>query len=335
MLVPHRTFSSPEYRYGFNEMEKDDELKGNGNSYTTQFRGYDPRIGRWFSIDRLSSKYPHQSPYIGFNNNPIYFKDPTGLEGDPPNVNKIQNIDRKLINSLVDMGGSNAKTTNSLGWARDSKYFWNKFKSSDLGKDALSTDNLSRIGKGLSPEVDGQWNKIMEKYDLDGKAGEGIEHHHHNKGRTAYPRPKSKHTGKAWNKVLHNLNKRLGRVNTKSGKFKKLHKTKNGILSRGLKGLRVLGVIADVSSFKDVIDDHPDSPFNDTNLITTWEMNKPYNNGFGGYMEIISYDKSYGTYTIQNFEGIEKINGRYRGVLKSGNTQTYRVGTMLKSNDKL
>jgi len=28
------------------------------------------------------AKYPHQSPYAAFNNNPIFFADPTGLEGD-------------------------------------------------------------------------------------------------------------------------------------------------------------------------------------------------------------------------------------------------------------
>lgn len=30
------------------------------------------------------SKYPNQSPYAAFNNNPIYFNDPLGLEGEPP-----------------------------------------------------------------------------------------------------------------------------------------------------------------------------------------------------------------------------------------------------------
>jgi len=55
-----------------------------GSIYTTEFRQYDPRVGRWLSMDPLMAKYPHQSPYVAFNNNPIYFADPTGLEGDPP-----------------------------------------------------------------------------------------------------------------------------------------------------------------------------------------------------------------------------------------------------------
>jgi len=33
------------YRYAFNGMEKDDEVKGSGNSYTTEFRQYDSRLG--------------------------------------------------------------------------------------------------------------------------------------------------------------------------------------------------------------------------------------------------------------------------------------------------
>ena len=65
-------------------MEKNIELIDNGNSLTTPFRQYDPRLGRWISLDPLIARYSHQSHYSGFNNNPIYFSDPTGLEGDPP-----------------------------------------------------------------------------------------------------------------------------------------------------------------------------------------------------------------------------------------------------------
>jgi|GEM_PF-2772454 len=41
------------YRFGFNGMEKDDEVNGsNGTSYTTPFRQLDPRLGgRWWSRD--------------------------------------------------------------------------------------------------------------------------------------------------------------------------------------------------------------------------------------------------------------------------------------------
>jgi RHS repeat-associated protein len=66
------------YRYGFNGMERDDELKGRGNSYDFGARMYDPRIGRWLTIDPLMSSFPWQSPYVGFDNNPILLIDPDG-----------------------------------------------------------------------------------------------------------------------------------------------------------------------------------------------------------------------------------------------------------------
>jgi RHS repeat-associated protein len=51
-----------------------------GNSYTTQFRQYDPRLGRWKSLDPLAGKYASMSPYIGMGNNPNFFADPLGLK---------------------------------------------------------------------------------------------------------------------------------------------------------------------------------------------------------------------------------------------------------------
>ncbi|MGD1845484.1 MAG: RHS repeat-associated core domain-containing protein [Salibacteraceae bacterium] len=68
------------YRYAYNGMEKDDEAKGGGNSYTTMFRQHDPRLGRWLSLDPLSAKFPWQSAYVAMDNNPVVFNDPFGLE---------------------------------------------------------------------------------------------------------------------------------------------------------------------------------------------------------------------------------------------------------------
>lgn len=62
-------------------MEKDDEVKGSGNSLDFGARIYDPRIGRWLSVDPLASKFAYASPYNAFNNNPIFYVDPTGKSG--------------------------------------------------------------------------------------------------------------------------------------------------------------------------------------------------------------------------------------------------------------
>ncbi len=80
MLLPNRNGSSDSYRYGYNGMEKDDEVKGEGNSYTTYWRQYDSRIGRWLSIDPKFDEYflPGWSPYSSNLNNPNVFIDNQG-----------------------------------------------------------------------------------------------------------------------------------------------------------------------------------------------------------------------------------------------------------------
>ena len=77
-LIPGRSFSSSDYRYGFNGKEKDAEIKGEGNSYDFGSRIYDPRIGRWLSIDPLFKKGSQYSPYNFTFNNPILFIDNDG-----------------------------------------------------------------------------------------------------------------------------------------------------------------------------------------------------------------------------------------------------------------
>jgi len=53
MMMPGRTYSAPGggYRYGFNGKEMDNEVKGEGNQQNYGFRIYDPRLGRFLSVD--------------------------------------------------------------------------------------------------------------------------------------------------------------------------------------------------------------------------------------------------------------------------------------------
>jgi RHS repeat-associated protein len=66
-------------------METDGEVSGNGNSYTTEFRQYDPRLGRWKSLDPLMAQFPWMSPYVAFDNNPVFYNDPYGLASEVVN----------------------------------------------------------------------------------------------------------------------------------------------------------------------------------------------------------------------------------------------------------
>ncbi|HRO45693.1 RHS repeat-associated core domain-containing protein [Agriterribacter sp.] len=82
MLMPGRTYSNAgaKYKYGFNGKENDNEVKGEGNILDFGERIYDPRLGRWFSIDQKMNKYPNLSPYNFSANNPIVNADIDGRD---------------------------------------------------------------------------------------------------------------------------------------------------------------------------------------------------------------------------------------------------------------
>ena len=75
--MPGRSYSNgSEYRYGFNGKEKDPET-------ITQDYGmriYDERLGRFLSVDPITSSYPMLTPYQFASNRPIDGIDLDGLE---------------------------------------------------------------------------------------------------------------------------------------------------------------------------------------------------------------------------------------------------------------
>lgn len=172
--MPGRKFNGGEYRYGFNGMENDNEIKGEGNSVDFGARMYDPRLGRWQALDPLAAKYPSMSPYNFVGNSPIMFIDPDGR--------KIINADKILLNNfkarlklanekfnqwLVDNGDFTRKTFTGT------KEEWKEYKSARhfastsirLNKKRIKeytilsqrTDDLMTKWKKRSPNI---YNKI-------------------------------------------------------------------------------------------------------------------------------------------------------------------------------
>lgn len=84
--MPGRKYSasSSKYRYGFNGKENDNEVKGEGNQQDYGLRIYDPRLGKFLSVDPLTASYPWYSPYQFAGNNPIKFIDLDGGEPKDP-----------------------------------------------------------------------------------------------------------------------------------------------------------------------------------------------------------------------------------------------------------
>jgi len=119
------------YRYGFNSMEKDDNIKGEGNSYDFGARIYDPRVGRWLSRDPQAGKYTSWSPYHFGYNNPIITIDPNGEEniivvnldnhGDRMKKEMGLNVDIQFVddaNSLINYINSGSTSNSELSEKR-------------------------------------------------------------------------------------------------------------------------------------------------------------------------------------------------------------------------
>lgn len=81
MIMPSRNANDGSgYSYGFQGQEKDDEIKGEGNSVNYKYRMHDVRTGRFFAVDPLAGQYPHNSPYAFSENVVIDHIELEGLE---------------------------------------------------------------------------------------------------------------------------------------------------------------------------------------------------------------------------------------------------------------
>jgi len=76
MEQQNRSAASDTARFGYNGMLKDNDMKGEGNSYTTEFRGLDTRTCRWWSLDPKPNA--SESGYVSMGDNPIKNEDHLG-----------------------------------------------------------------------------------------------------------------------------------------------------------------------------------------------------------------------------------------------------------------
>ncbi len=126
MLLPNRHDNTPEYRYGFQGQEKDDEIKGHpGSSINYKFRMHDPRVGRFFAVDPLTSKYPYYSPYQFSGNKLIHKIELEGLEEADPKRRTSNNRSEgdKSCGDVYHCGSTNVQGEEFVeGWYSYSDY---------------------------------------------------------------------------------------------------------------------------------------------------------------------------------------------------------------------
>jgi RHS repeat-associated protein len=84
MLMPGRNFNAAsvkDFRFGFNGKMNDNDVKNvEGGQQDYGMRIYDPRVGKFLSVDPITAKYPELTPFQFASNRPIDGIDEDGLE---------------------------------------------------------------------------------------------------------------------------------------------------------------------------------------------------------------------------------------------------------------
>lgn len=86
MLMPGRNYNAPsakDYKFGFNGKENDDYVNGEGTQQDYGMRIYDPRLGKFLSLDPFTSAFPYFTPYQFAGNTPVWATD---LDGGEPSI---------------------------------------------------------------------------------------------------------------------------------------------------------------------------------------------------------------------------------------------------------
>jgi RHS repeat-associated protein len=157
MLVPNRHGSSNSYRYGFNGMELDNELKGEGNSYDFGSRSiYDGRIGRFISLDPRWREFADLSPYVFAANSPLVFIDEDG-EGPRKPLSKyfsalILKLGKEGIIYQAFVSANNTSLREFEKWATSQSYdrsAKNKIIGA-IGEGVVASSLLARLNKEQS-----------------------------------------------------------------------------------------------------------------------------------------------------------------------------------------
>ena len=106
-------------------MEKDDEVKGGGNSYDFGARMHDSRVGRWWSVDPLTQFVSSQ--YSSFANNPILLIDIDGKW-----VPKVDNYGRIIV--VAEKGDNYESLMNFFGGKENAKDYLLPYYFGKLGR---------------------------------------------------------------------------------------------------------------------------------------------------------------------------------------------------------
>ena len=112
--------------------------------------------------------------------------------------------DEKLV---VDMPyiGKGKQSTNSEGWLRDNKYYFNELY--ELHTEYFSDANIKNLNNGWAIVNDAVFRRHFPQYDIVGLKGKPLVHHHIGGGGQAMAIPQPLHPGSGG---IRNIEKQIG-----------------------------------------------------------------------------------------------------------------------------
>jgi RHS repeat-associated protein len=189
MVIPGRQYVVNNYRFGYNGKENDNDVEGLGNQQNYGMRIYDPRLGRFLSIDPLAHQFAYWTPFQFSGNNPIKFVDLDGEEptpiawqtefdGEGKAVVKQRKFSRRdallAASGMLAPLGMVAATEGGIAGALYEGYQWIAGLSAATANYLSNPENIDKIGRGIAQLLNPNPLDNPDKYIFRGTT-EGFE----------------------------------------------------------------------------------------------------------------------------------------------------------------
>ena len=128
-ILANRSTNIGGYRYFFNGQEADNEVFGEVANFGYEFRQYDSRLGRWWSVDPKWNEYPSVSPYVFCNGSPVILMDLKGMEyGYPPFSQILLQNAAKIVVYIIQQQAimNNTQVNTNTNWTIHGQYHTTK-----------------------------------------------------------------------------------------------------------------------------------------------------------------------------------------------------------------
>ena len=169
------SYDIPHYRNLFNGQEADNEVYGNGALHAFEYRMHDTRIGRFWSVDPLTAKFPWNSPYAFAENSPVGYLELEGLEKVcfGSKVVNFTGMSKEQVKTTLkrynDYHHGNISVSEIMSTANDKEY-WGVSDMTNVYMKSIGTRIEKYSGSQVSNEIRQRWYQWMTAADnrLDG-----------------------------------------------------------------------------------------------------------------------------------------------------------------------